>query len=338
MSAKVVMNKSQNKQFRFFLFFLLSGVLLLVLPFIGSQSLNFKAVFSGGENINVLIFWTVRLPRVLFAFAVGAGLGLTGAVFQALLRNDLATPYTLGVSAGGSFGAVLALKLNLVFGFFVFSSLGLMSVMGSLLAMLVIYLLSRSRGMLSVYTLVLAGVAISYFFSAFNLILQYLSDFTETIRMIRWLMGGLDTIGWRYPLFILVADILAFLYFFKNAGAFNILLGGDEQAMGKGVDVGRLQKASFVISSVLIGLIVAVAGPIGFVGLVTPHVLRLIFGPGHRRLFPAALVGGGVFLAACDTIARTLIAPAELPVGVITALIGGPFFVYLLVRHKQKQA
>ncbi len=330
------MTRSHKNQFSLSLFFLLAGLVLLVLPFIGSQPLRFSAVFSGADNLDAAIFWSIRLPRVLFAFAVGAGLAITGAVFQALLRNDLATPYTLGVSAGGSFGAVLALKLNLVFGIWIFSSLGFMSVLGSLLAMMVIYLLSKSRGVLSVYTLILAGVAISYFFSAFNLILQYLSDFTETMRMIRWLMGGLDTIGWHYPLLILIAGILAFVYFFKNAGAFNILLGGDEQARGKGVDVGRLQKAAFFISSVLIGLIVAVAGPVGFVGLVTPHVLRLLFGPGHRRLLPATWVGGGVFLAVCDTIARTVIAPAELPVGIITALIGGPFFIYLLIRHKQR--
>jgi len=330
------MNASHKNQFNYPLFFLLALLALALLPFIGSQSLHFKSVFTSMDSLDAEIFWSVRLPRVLFAFAVGAGLGLTGAVFQALLRNDLATPYTLGVSAGGAFGAVLAIKLNLVVSLFLFSSVSLISVLGSLAAMLVIYLLSRNRGFLSVYTLILAGVAISYFFSAFNLVLQYLSDFTETIRMIRWLMGGLDATGWRYPLLILLTDVLAFIYFLINAPAFDILLGGDEQAMSKGVDVPRLQKQSFIFSSILIGLIVAVAGPIGFVGLVTPHVLRLLLGPGHRRLFPAAFVGGGVFLAACDTIARTLISPAELPVGVITALIGGPFFIYLLLRHKQK--
>jgi len=149
-------------------------------------------------------------------------------------------------------------------------------------------------------------------------------------------MGALDIYGWNYTLTILFSLLFAFGFFFKHHNAFNILLAGDEVAISKGVEVLRLQKRSFFIGSILIGLCVAVAGPIGFVGLVIPHTIRLLFGADHKYVFSGSLFGGGVFLAICDTFARTIIAPAELPVGVITALFGGPFFVYLLIRRKKE--
>jgi len=306
------------------------------MPLIGSQPLNYSRLVNDLQSLDAEIFYNIRLPRVLFAFLIGASLSLVGVVFQALLRNDLATPYTLGVSSGGAFGAVLALKLNLGISLFFFTSVGLFSVTGSLLAILIIYFIARKSTGISMYTLILAGVAISFFFSAFNLFLHYMSDFTETFLMVRWLMGSLDIYGWNYTLTILVCLLAAFAYFFKHHNAFNIMLAGDEVALSKGVEVYRLQKWSFFAGSVLVGLSVAVAGPIGFVGLVVPHTIRLLFGADHKYVFSGSLVGGGVFLAVCDTFARTIIAPAELPVGVITALFGGPFFVYLLIRRKKE--
>lgn len=319
---------------KFLLFIAICILLWFYLPFIGSQKLVFATVFSEPDSLDALIFFNIRLPRVVFAFFVGAGLSLIGAVFQALLRNDLATPYTLGVSSGGAFGAVLALKLNLAFSFFIFSAVGLFSIAGSLLSISLIYFIAKGRKGISIYTLILAGVAISFFFSSFNLFLHYLADFTETYRMIRWLMGSLDVSSWQQTLPIIILVIIIFLFFFKNYPAFNIILAGEEVAMSKGVEVERLQKISFFAGSATVGFIVALAGPIGFVGLVVPHVIRLIFGANHKYVFSGSLIGGGVFLAACDTLARTVIAPAELPVGIITALLGGPFFVYLLIRKK----
>jgi len=306
------------------------------MPLIGSQPLDYSKLLTDNQSLDAEIFYNIRLPRVLFAFLIGASLSLVGSVFQALLRNDLATPYTLGVSSGGAFGAVLALKLNLGVSLFFFTSVGIFSVSGSLLTIFIIYLIARRSSGISMYTLILAGVAISFFFSAFNLFLHYLADFTETFVMVRWLMGSLDIYGWNYTLTIFISLSISFIYFFKHHNAFNILLAGDEVALSKGVEVFRLQKFSFFIGSVLVGLAVAVAGPIGFVGLVVPHTIRLLFGADHKYVFSGSLFGGGVFLALCDTFARTIIAPAELPVGVITALFGGPFFVYLLIRRKRE--
>ncbi|KAA3613272.1 MAG: iron ABC transporter permease [Calditrichaeota bacterium] len=304
------------------------------MPLIGSQPLDYENIFSNPNSLDAEIFFNIRLPRVLFAFLVGASLSVVGAVFQAILRNDLATPYTLGVSSGGAFGAVLALKLNLIFSFFVFSAVSLFSITGSLVAIGIIYAISKKQNGISMYTLILSGVAISFFFSAFNLFLHYMADFTETFRMVRWLMGSLDVNGWKYTISLMVILTVVFLYFFRNYKAYNILLAGDEVALSKGVEVYRLQKISFLIGSLIVGFIVAIAGPIGFVGLVVPHITRLLFGSDHKYVFSGSLIGGGVFLAVCDTFARTIISPAELPVGVITALLGGPFFIYLLIRKK----
>ncbi len=325
---KISVNKS------YFLFVFLCLIVLSFLPLIGSQPISFSNILNNQQSLDYEIFINIRLPRVIFAFLVGAALSLIGSVFQALLRNDLATPYTLGVSSGGAFGAVLALKLNLGLTFLFFNTVAVFSISGSILAISIIYWIARRKAGISMYTLILAGVAISFFFSAFNLFLHYLADFTETYRMVRWLMGSLDIYGWDYTITIAVVLVIVFAYFFKNYRAFNILLAGEEMALSKGVEAYKLQKMSFFAGSFLIGLVVAVAGPIGFVGLVVPHTLRLVFGADHKYIFSGSIIGGGVFLAMCDTFARTIIAPAELPVGIITALFGGPFFIYLLIRRK----
>lgn len=319
----------------YILFIILCLIVLSILPLIGSQSISFSKILGNRQSLDYEIFINIRLPRVIFAFLVGASLSLIGAVFQALLRNDLATPYTLGVSSGGAFGAVLALKLNLGISFLIFNTVSIFSILGSIIAIGIIYWIARRKTGISMYTLILAGVAISFFFSAFNLFLHYLADFTETYRMVRWLMGSLDVYGWDYTITIAVVLLITFGYFFKNYKAFNILLAGEEVALSKGVEAYKLQMISFFTGSFVVGLVVAVAGPIGFVGLVVPHTLRLLFGSDHKYIFSGAVFGGGVFLALCDTFARTIIAPAELPVGIITALFGGPFFIYLLIRGKR---
>ena len=317
-----------NKKIIFVLFFISA---LTIPPFIGDGSFS---LWQPGNELSRYILFQVRLPRIFFAFATGAGLALTGAVFQALLKNDLATPYTLGVSSGGALGAVLAVKTGLEIQLFGFSSITLFSMAGSLLTLVLIYFIAWRRRSFSGFTLILAGVTISLTFSALILFVHYLADFTETYRMVRWLMGGLDAVGWQYPLSLFVLLGGAFIYFYIHADAFNLLLTGDELARSKGVNVKRLQKISFLLASVLIGGIVSMAGPIGFVGLIVPHVLRLLLGSDHRRLFPASLLLGGAFLVWCDTFARMIIYPTELPVGIITSLFGGPFFIFLLIRKQ----
>lgn len=312
------------------LFTILTAVLA---PLIGTNKSSFLELFS--SEIGQQIFYDLRLPRVVFAFLVGFSLAMIGVAFQALLQNELATPYTLGVASGGALGAVIAIKSGLIFTVFGFTNITFFSVGGSVLTILIIYLIAKSRAGLSPITLILTGVTISLLFSSLILFVHYLADFTETYRMIRWLMGGLQVTGWYYSLVLFPFVFLTFFYLFRKAVALNIISSGDEMALSKGVDVLRLQRGVFLISSVLVGIIVAFAGPIGFIGLIIPHLIRLIVGADHRKLLITAPIFGGTFLIWCDTFARTIISPAELPVGIITAILGGPFFIWLLIRQKR---
>ncbi|APF17820.1 ABC-type transporter, integral membrane subunit [Caldithrix abyssi DSM 13497] len=323
-----------NKLFKILLWMVILLGGLTIPLFIGEGPFSFKEMFSSPQTINSQIILSVRLPRIFFAFLVGASLSLVGAVFQVLLRNELATPYTLGISSGGALGAVLAIKAGLVIQLFAFSSTVIFSIAGSLLTVGLIYFIARERQEISTLTLLLAGVTIGLFFSSLILFIHYLADFTETYRMIRWLMGALDVVGWKYPLTVFTILAPVFVYLYYHAIDFNLLLSGNEMAKARGVNVRSLQKWSFIVSSFLVGACVSMAGPIGFVGLIVPHIMRLLVGADHRVLLPHALVGGGLFLVWCDTIARSIIAPAELPVGVVTSLLGAPFFIYLLIKYK----
>jgi iron complex transport system permease protein len=312
-----------------YLLVVLSLVTIIAAPAIGSSQININ------DEIGWEILINLRIPRVIFAYLVGFALALIGTVYQSLLRNDLATPYTLGVSTGGALGAVLAIKIGLDFSWAGFSAVTLFSVAGSLLTIWFIYLMAHTPSGSSTVRLVLTGVTIGLFFSSLILFIHYLADFTETYRMIRWLMGGVQVTGWHYIWVLAPLVLVFFIYFLFHGHAFNIMSAGYETAMSKGVDVDRLQKRSFVYSSLLIGVVVAFAGPIGFIGLIIPHLMRLLVGADHRLLLPAAALTGGIFLVWCDTLARMIIAPAELPVGVITALIGAPFFIWLLIRSQR---
>ncbi len=319
----------------FYPWMLLFAALVFIFPFMGSQKISMAVALNNSDSLDRLILLQIRLPRVVFAWSVGAGLALVGAVYQVVLRNALASPYTLGVSSGGALGAVLALKLGLVLSVGFISSVALFSIAGSLTAIGLIFFFSRYWKQASMYSIILLGVAFSFFFSAVNMLIHYLADFTETFKMMRWVMGALDVAGWAYPLTALGLTLLGAAYFLFHYRHFNVLLTGEELAKSKGVDVERLQKHSLILGAVLAGFYVALAGPIGFVGLVIPHMIRMMFGANHKYVFLGALMLGGVFLDLSDTIARMLIAPAEIPVGIITAFLGGPFFVFLLLRQSR---
>ena len=311
----------------------LTIVTFLIAPLIGSGFSNPGQFYLSDTGRQILL--ELRLPRVFFAFLVGFSLAMIGVVFQALLQNELATPYTLGVSSGGALGAVIAIKSGLAFTFFGFTTTAIFSIFGSLLTIYIIYIIARSGAGLSPLILILTGVTVSLLFSSLILFVHYLADFTETYRMIRWLMGGLQIVGWYYSLVLLPFVVLASIYFYRQAPALNILSSGDVLALSKGVDVLHLQRWIFFVGSTLTGMVVAFAGPIGFIGLIIPHLLRMVIGADHRKLLIAAPFIGGIFLIWCDSLARTIIAPAELPVGIITAMLGGPFFIWLLIKKKR---
>jgi len=305
-------------------------------PFFGSTSIRFARVFDMripfDGNIDAQIFFIARLPRAVAAALVGGTLAAAGVVFQGLLRNPLATPYTLGVSAGASLGAMVAITFGAAVPML---GVGSASLAGAILAVAVVYALARARHRgLSTTVLLLAGVTLNAFFSALILFVQYLSDFAETYRALRWLMGDLDVAGYEPILEALPFVGVAFLAFAWLARPLNLLSLGADAAATRGVPVARAQRVAFFSASLATGAAVSVGGPIGFVGIIVPHLVRLVVGADHRLVLPASTFFGAAFLVACDALARTVISPMELPVGIVTALVGGPFFLWLLLRKR----
>lgn len=310
-----------------------AAAVVLAAPLIGPISLPLSVILEpSGVDPAARIFWQIRVPRVAAGFLGGAGLALGGAVFQAVFRNQLATPYILGVAAGASFGVAAVARVGvgvvvLGLGLASWSALG-----GALLAVSIIWLLSRLRPDASTATLLLAGVSLNFFFSSLILFLQYTASFTDSYRILRWLMGGLGGIDWSSAVQMVPFVLIGGVTVLRLGRELDLLATGDEIAASRGVPVARTRSVLFVATSVMIGGVVASCGPIGFVGMMSPHICRLLLGPGHRRLLPIAAIFGGAFLVLCDTAARLVIAPAELPVGVITAFLGAPFFLWLLLR------
>jgi iron complex transport system permease protein len=285
---------------------------------------------SGSETERTIILF-LRLPRAILAGFVGAGLSVSGATFQALLRNPLADPYILGVSSGAAVGAIIAILLGLS----TFSlGLPLASFLGALLTIMVVFYFGRQDGKIHPNTLLLAGVIIGSFLSALIMFFISVSQKEELHTIIFWLMGDFSFSNTRAILIILPYILLGVLLLYLRSRQLNVILSGEENAIQLGVDVERLKLISYLSASLVTAASVSVCGLIGFVGLIIPHSIRLIFGPDHRLLIPASALVGASFLIASDTFARTILAPSELPVGVITAAFGGPFFIYLLKTRK----
>jgi iron complex transport system permease protein len=313
-------------------------VTCLVAPLIGSSPISLARVFDRSmpfnENVDAQIFFVARMPRVLAGAVVGAALAAAGVVFQALLRNALATPFTLGVSAGASLGAILAIVFGATASALSFSAVPLASLGGAVLAAAIVYRLAtmQDRAM-STTVLLLAGVTLNSFFSAVIIFVQYIADFAQVYRATRWLMGDLDVGGFEPIAAALPMMLVAFAMFAWLPSSLNVLSVGAEAASARGVEVGRTQRLAFASASLATASAVSLAGPIGFIGIVVPHLVRLVVGSDHRVLLPASTLFGAAFLVICDLIARTAMAPIELPVGIVTAIIGGPLFLWLLVRR-----
>ena len=313
------------------LLLLLAVIVLAVSPWLDLQSIS-------SADIRQQILWDIRLPRLLFAFLAGCGLALCGLVFQAMFHNPLATPFTLGVASGASLGAAISVYLGLNFFLLGFTAQTLSAFCGALIAISLVFFISRLRSGFSTETLLLTGVAISFFFSSLILLVQYLSDVNDAFQIIRWLMGSLTVVGYDDVRQLAPFVIIAAIVIIGFGRELNLLMAGDDIAASRGVSVNRLRYLMFFVTSLCVGAIVALCGPIGFIGMMVPHICRLLIGQDHQWLIPASLLFGGSFLIICDTLARIVIAPAELPVGVITTLLGGPFFLWLLIRNKRLAA
>lgn len=277
------------------------------------------------------IVWDIRLPRAILACFVGAGLAMVGASLQAVTRNPLADPHLLGISAGGAFGAILALLHTGLF-------LGLLTVpllafLGSLGATLIVLAVSQFAAATSADRLVLAGVAVSFIVMSAANVLIFLGDPKATHTVVFWMLGGLGLAQWNQLVYPAAVLLLCGAYLWLKSGTLNAMTVGDETATTLGIPVARFRLTIFVIGALITGVMVAFSGIIGFVGLMIPHIVRLLVGGDYQRLLPISALCGAVFLVWADIIARTIMAPDDMPIGIVTGLIGGVFFVWILRRR-----
>ena len=283
-----------------------------------------------------VILLQVRLPRVFLGFLVGVCLASVGVALQALLRNPLADPYVLGVSSGAALGVAVAVLFGIGTTVLAFSPLPVCGFLGGLVALLVVYRMAATYDRLPIHSVLLAGVILNAIFSALIMFITSIMEPNRSFGMMAWLMGSLTAPA--YPaLAALSVYLLAGLFLlFKQVRVLNILALGEEPARSLGIDTERAKRVIFLVSALLTGAVVSVSGMIGFIGMIIPHAVRLVIGADHRLLLPASALVGGIFLMVADTMARTFFVPSEVPVGIITALAGGPFFVYLLVWRKDR--
>ncbi|NLN15357.1 MAG: iron chelate uptake ABC transporter family permease subunit, partial [Tissierellia bacterium] len=278
---------------------------------------------------SVTIIWNIRLPRVLLGALVGASLSIAGAAFQGMFKNPMADPYVIGISSGAALGATIAIVLKVNFILLGFSGISLFAFIGALATVLIVYNIARIKNKVPITTLLLAGVAVGQFLTAIMSFIMVISD-RDMVKITYWTLGSLAGKGWEPVLKMTIPAILCMIVICFFARELNILLTGEESAQSLGIDVERIKTYILLLGTFITAISVSVSGIIGFVGLIIPHIVRLIFGPDHRILLPSSALLGSIFMIFADTLARTLISPIEIPVGIITALFGGPFFIYLL--------
>jgi iron complex transport system permease protein len=291
-----------------------------------------RMILGRGSRIpsDYIVAFGYRMPRIELAILVGAALSVSGAGFQALLRNPLADPYVLGVSSGSALGAIVALIL---LPHFLFAT-PLMAFVGAIATIAAVYFLGRRQGQLDSTTLLLAGIISASFLSAVNIFLMTTTSGGELRGIVFWLMGDLSTPLPDALRWILFAGLIVGVgAIYTTAADLNLITTGEREAMHLGVEVTRVKLVVYISASLLTGLAVSMSGTIGYIGLLVPHVMRMLFGPDYRLLIPASAIGGAIALLAADTLARTVMAPTELPVGAVTAMAGAPLFIYLLRRR-----
>lgn len=301
---------------------------LAIAPLIGSSGATLGRALDGLSPDREILF-EVRAPRVALAALAGGALALAGVIFQALLRDALATPFTLGVSNGAALGAVVAI----CFGFRTigsFPAVWITALIGAVVVMFTVVGIASEGRRMSSFTLLLTGVTINSISMAAILFLHYSAGFTQSFAIVRWLMGGIDSPRPSTLGMLAVGVLGSLIVAIWKSNELNLLSVGEEWALTRGVNVPALMLTSFFLGSFLTATVTALTGPIGFIGLIVPHALRMAIGADHRLLIPASFAVGAGFLVVCDTLARTVMAPVEIPVGVVTAMLGGPFFIWLL--------
>lgn len=307
-------------------------LVLIAAPFCGSRFISLSEVFADG--VDSTIFWQLRMPRVLLAFVAGALLSLGGMAFQTLFRNALATPYSLGVSGGAALAVSIAVRFGVAGSVIGIGINSVSAFVGALIASAVVFGISRMRRGAVNGEMLLAGVAVSILCSNAIMFIQYTGNEDKLFQTMRWMLGGVAVTGYGQVSALAILCLIPAGIILFYAREMDLLEFGDTFASSRGVNVMRCAIIIFICVSFMVGAVVAVCGPIGFIGMICPHICRRLFGTLHRTLVPSSLVFGGVFLVACDVVGRSVAAPAEIPVGIVTGLIGCPFFLWLLYSQR----
>ena len=311
-----------------YIFIILSIALIMIAPFIGQIDIDITKI-NDIFSIEHKLFWELRLPRIVIAFFTGSLLSLSGLIFQSLFRNPMSTPFTLGVASGATLGSAFAI----VFGFLHF--VALFGFFGAIFTVVVLFSITSRLKAFETTTLLLVGIALSFFYSAALMILFYISNETQSYEIVRFTMGSLDIVGMENTLPIVAAALLLLLAALMYKKEIKILLTSYENAFLKGVDVKKINRLLLIFVSIAIGVAVSITGPIGFVGLIVPHMLKMIYKRSADTLLIPTFFYGGVFLVFCDLVSRNLSLSSDVPIGVITSFLGAPFFVYLLVKRNR---
>lgn len=281
------------------------------------------------------IIYNIRLPRIVLAGLVGMGLSIVGTSFQALFKNPMADPYVLGISSGAALGAAIAITLGISGSFLGFGAVAVMAFAGSLITAFLVYNIARVGNRTPTVTLLLAGVTVSFFLSSIiSLIMVF--NYKQVDKIVFWMMGSFSASSFKQVILLIPFIFIGLIIILSFSRDLNIMLTGDDTANSLGIEAEVVKKVILAVSSAVVAACVSVSGVIGFVGLIVPHIIRMLVGPNHRILIPFSAVSGAIFMIVCDTLARSLASPSEIPVGAITSFIGAPYFIYLLMKSKKK--
>lgn len=315
------------------LLFISSLFIIVISPFLGEITLNLNELFDP-STITYKVFWELRVSRVFLALLVGGVLALSGLIFQIIFKNALITPYTLGIASG----TTLFTAISIVF--IPSIILPVSSSFGSLVTIIILYYISKriNNNSIAVSTnsILLIGIALSYFYSSALMLVFYLSDLEQNYSIVRFTLGSLDTVGFSSSFWVLIASLIMYFTIYVNKAKIKLLLISNDTAFLKGLNVHKLNLTLLVVISLCVGICISFVGPIGFIGLVVPHIIKLIYKQSADKLIFPVFFYGGVFLVVSDLIARNLNTASTLPIGVVTAFIGAPFFVYLLIKRNKK--
>lgn len=320
-----------NKNIKIIITYLICLIVLFTAPFIGSYSINISSIFNVNTTDNYIFFHT-RLPRVTAGFITGGILAVSGLVFQSIFKNPIATPFTLGVAGGASLGAALYIFFAQSVAIMALLGQTVAAMAGALITIFIVFFLSAVKRKLNNTTLLLSGVAVNFFTSALIMFMQYFADINQSYNITRYMIGNLAVVTNDNILLMLPVSFAAFFIIYLFHKELDILSMGENIAAGRGVNITYSVTILYFTVSLAIAAITASAGPIGFIGMIIPHIIRLFISYKNKILIPVSFIFGGAFLVMCDTISRTIIAPAELPVSIITSIIGAPFFIFLILK------